>query len=63
MAQELIPQLLLDPSSNSDCQLDKGLLKFKGKLYMRTSKGIRGNLIKALHASVIGGHSGQGGCL
>ena len=63
MAQELIPQLLLDPTSNSGYQLDKGLVKFKGKLYVGTSKGIRENLIKALHASAVGGHSGQRGCL
>ena len=63
MVQDLIPQLLLDPSSNSDYQFDKGLLKFKGKLYVGTAKGIKDNLIKELHDSAVGGHSGQRGCL
>ena len=45
-AQELIPQLLLDPTSNSDYQLDNGLLKFKGKLYVGLLRGSEATLSK-----------------
>ena len=63
LLQDLIPQLLLDPNSHPEYQLENGLLKFKGKWYVRTATGIRDKLIKALHASTVRGHSGQQGCL
>ena len=58
-----MPQLLLDSNACLRYQLEKGLLKFKGKLYVGTANGIRRSLIKALHDSAVGGHFGQRGCL
>ncbi|XP_071919012.1 uncharacterized protein [Coffea arabica] len=62
-AQQKIAQLLLDPNAVTDFQLDKGMLKFKDKLYVGAANNIRSKVIKALHDSAVGEHSGQRGCL
>lgn len=56
-------QLILDPTpQNSDSQLNQGLLKYKGKLYVGSNQRIKQKIIKALHESSIWGYSGQRAC-
>ena len=62
VVQNIMPQLLLDSNACLEYQLEKGLLKFKGKLYVGTANGIRRSLIKALHDSTVGGNSDQREC-
>ena len=62
-ALDIIAQLMLDPNSNPRYCLENGLLKFKSRLYVWTTNETRIKLIKALHISTVGGHSGQKGCL
>nr|XP_027075980.1 uncharacterized protein LOC113699828 [Coffea arabica] len=60
--QRIISQLLLDPAAQLQYEWDHGLLIYSGKLYVGSNSGLRDKLIQALHASAIGGHSGQRGC-
>ncbi|XP_071918893.1 uncharacterized protein [Coffea arabica] len=60
--QSIISQRVLDPTSQSQYEWDQGLLKYSGKLYVGATNGLSEKLIQALHASAIGGHSGQKGC-
>ena len=59
-AQQKIAQLLLDPNAVSDYHLDRGMLKFKYRLYVGSANGIRGKVIKALHDSAVGGILAKG---
>lgn len=61
--QQKLAELLLDPHADPDYQVEGGVLKFKGKLYVGTANDIRARLIRLLHDSAIRGHSGQRGCL
>nr|XP_027071740.1 uncharacterized protein LOC113696535 [Coffea arabica] len=45
-AQQKIAQLLLDPNAVSDYHLDRGMLKFKDKLYVGSANSIRGKRSK-----------------
>ena len=64
VALQKIAQRLMNCTTDPDYHLDQqGLLKFKGKLYVGSANNIRHDLIKALHDSAVGGHSGQRGCL
>lgn len=62
-AQPIIAQLLIDSASNPDFQLEQGVLKYKGKLYVGSANNTRLNPVKALHDSAVGDHSGQRGSL
>ena len=55
-------QLLLGPSSLSKYTLVDGILKYLGKIYVGDAHDIRSQIIQALHASAMGGHSGQRNC-
>ncbi|XP_071937632.1 uncharacterized protein [Coffea arabica] len=57
--QSIKSQLILDPAAHPQYEWDSGLLKYNGKFYVGSSKGLREKIIQALHASAIGGHSGQ----
>lgn len=63
LAQDIMPQLLLDPQSNPEYSLDKGLLKHHHKLYVGAANGTRLKVIQALHSSAVGGQLGQRVCL
>ena len=60
--EDLITQLLLDPNSHTEYTLIDGILKYRGKIYVGDANNIRNQLIKALHASTVGDHSGQRNC-
>ena len=60
--KDIMTQLLLDPSSHTDYVLVDGVLRHQGKVYVGTANNARNHIIQVLHASAIGGHSGQKNC-
>nr|XP_027124372.1 uncharacterized protein LOC113741087 [Coffea arabica] len=60
--QDIIAKLVLDPNSHNDYTLVDGILKYQGRIYVGEAGNIREQVIRALHASAIGGHSGQRNC-
>lgn len=61
--QEIIRKLLVDPQTVPSYHYDAGLLRKKGRLYVGNSNDLRQQILKSLHASPLGGHSGQVACL
>ena len=59
--QSVIAQCLLDSHTGSDYQILDGIIKYKGKLVVGSANGIRNSLLKAVHDTALGGHSGQRG--
>ncbi|XP_071923075.1 uncharacterized protein [Coffea arabica] len=55
----LIARVLLEPEFPNQYQLSDGILRYKGKLFVGSSNGVREQTMEALHSSSIGGHSGQ----
>ena len=45
-AQQKLSELVLDPNADPDYQVENGVLKFKGKLYVGIANGVRTYLIK-----------------
>ena len=57
--QQLIAQLNAQQQSPSKYTWSQGLLKRKGRLVIGNDVGLRDNLIKLIHTSPFGGHSGS----
>jgi hypothetical protein len=57
-AAELIGKLSLDSSTVPNFIWDKGLLRYKSKIWIGNDAHLHSQLIAALHNSVVGGHSG-----
>lgn len=55
---QVIAELAVNPNSRPDFQLCKGILKFKGRIWVGNNPVLQDKLIDELHASPIGGHSG-----
>ena len=60
--QNIMAQLILDPNAHTDYTMVDGMLRYQGKLYVGSANNIRNQVIQVLHASAIGGHSGQNSC-
>ena len=56
--QELLPHLMVNPSSKPPFQLFNGILKFKSRIYIGADNILKHKLLSTLHSSAIGGHSG-----
>ncbi|KAH0707575.1 hypothetical protein KY290_009957 [Solanum tuberosum] len=61
--QDLITQLSIDLQGPSLWHYSSGILRKKGKVYIRATGELRQQLVKSFHASLVGGHSGQLGTL
>lgn len=57
-AQELLVELAVTGSNEDGYSLDKGVIKFKGKILIGDNTGLHTKLIHSFHCSAIGGHSG-----
>ena len=57
-AKTLMTQLAVDPTSEPDYQLQGGILRFKGRVWVGSHEETQLQIIRALHASAAGGHSG-----
>jgi transposase InsO family protein len=55
---ELLQKVPLDPEKYKDYSIRNGLLLFKGRIVVGQNKGWREKLIRQIHESGIGGHSG-----
>ena len=54
----MLAQLALHSPDEHGYSLDKGLIKFKNKIWVAQNSALQTKLITALHSSAIGGHSG-----
>lgn len=50
--------MAVDPSVDPDFQLQDGILRFKGRVWIANEGNTQQHIIRALHASAAGGHSG-----
>lgn len=57
-AQELITQLTIAPTAKPNFTLVNGVIKNKGKIWLRSNVQLQQKVTTALHDSAIGGHSG-----
>jgi hypothetical protein len=57
-AQQLLSQLAITSPDEHGYTLDKGLIKYKGKVWIAANSALQTKLISAMHSSAIGGHSG-----
>ncbi|MCI44615.1 hypothetical protein A2U01_0065854, partial [Trifolium medium] len=56
--QELVRKVNDDHELHKDFQLIKGMLYFKGRLYIPSSSSFKTVLLEEFHATPVGGHSG-----
>lgn len=63
VCQDLIAALALQPNSIPDYQYIGGIIRFKGKIYVGCSNAVKNQIMETLHASALGGHSGQYGSI
>ena len=57
-AQQLLTELAVHSPNNQGFTLDRGLIRFKGKLWVANNSAMQTKIIAAFHSSAIGGHSG-----
>jgi hypothetical protein len=57
-AQQLLSQLAITSPDEHGYTLYKGLIKYKGKVWIAANSALQTKLISAMHSSAIGGHSG-----
>jgi transposase InsO family protein len=61
LAQKLLVQLAAASSSAlGDFQLEDGIIKLKGRVWVGNNPALQQQIVTALHSSAIGGHSGFG---
>ena len=58
-AQSLLAKLSLASPDEQGFSLDQGLIRQHGKLWVGNNSAIQTRIIAAMHASPVGGHSGQ----
>ncbi|GMJ00774.1 hypothetical protein HRI_003746600 [Hibiscus trionum] len=58
-AQDMLTALLVQPDSISNWSLTKGVLRYKGRVYVGSSGTLRTTILPMLHDTPQGGHSGQ----
>lgn len=57
-AVKLLAQLGAQPTSVPSYSLDQGIIRYKGRVWLGSSKPIQQQVLQAFHASPMGGHSG-----
>lgn len=58
IAQKLLTQLAVDPTSVPHFTLLHGIMRYDGRIWLGSNKSIHNRIFKALHTSALGGHSG-----
>ena len=58
VTQELLAKLSDTSVSTPNYTLQDGLIRYKGRIWVGNDAALRLKLVQALHASVVGGHSG-----
>jgi len=57
-ANKLLSQLAINPESMPSYSLVQGVIRYKGRIWLGSSKAIQQQVLTAFHASPMGGHSG-----
>ncbi|XP_066365145.1 uncharacterized protein [Miscanthus floridulus] len=57
-ANKLLSQLSLNPESVPSYSLVQGVIRYKGRIWLGSSKPLQQQVLTAFHASPMGGHSG-----
>jgi hypothetical protein len=57
-AQDLLTKMVVSPSSVPNFSLVNGVIRYKQRVWLGSNKPLQLDVIKALHDSPIGGHSG-----
>ena len=57
--KQLLTKLSLSPANDKGFQLQNGVLRYKGRVWVGHNKVAQNNILQALHDSGIGGHSGS----
>ena len=57
-ATKLLSQLAINPESVPPYSLVQGVIRYKGRIWLGSSKAIQQQVLTAFHASLLGGHSG-----
>ncbi|XP_060181956.1 uncharacterized protein LOC132611554 [Lycium barbarum] len=55
---QAITSISVDPNSNQNLSLQQGLLRYKGKVWVGNYGELRQQLVRTIHTSGLGGHSG-----
>lgn len=58
-AQEMLTKLAIDVEACPGFQLQEGLIRQEGKIWVGANAGLQTKLIQAFHSTPIGGHSGM----
>ena len=56
--ETLLEQLIIDPASKEGYTLANGVMRLKGRLVVGNCTELKKKILRALHESPIGGHSG-----
>lgn len=56
-AQQLLSELALKPSSTRPYSLQKGIIRYKGRVWLGANNSLQQRVVSALHDSALGGHS------
>jgi hypothetical protein len=57
--QDLLAKLTVDPKSVPNYSLTSGVLRYKHKIYIGANTTLRTKILQSMHASELGGHSGE----
>jgi transposase InsO family protein len=57
-ALKLLAQLATQPGAHPHYSLVQGIIRYKGRVWLESSKAIQQQVLSAFHASPVGGHSG-----
>lgn len=58
-AQELLTSLAVDPENSQGYSLHKGVIRYRGRVWLGTNQLAQQHVMQALHYSAVGGHSGS----
>jgi len=57
-ATKLLSHLAINPEAVPHYSLVQGVIRYKGRIWLGSSKAIQQQVLQAFHASPLGGHSG-----
>lgn len=57
----MLGELASTPGRNPDYSLQQGVIRYKKKIYVGREANLKSKILKTMHQSPLGGHSGQHG--
>lgn len=58
-ATKMITEISVNPDEHPMFSVTKGLIKYKKRIYIGSTRELRKQLLEQMHSSPMGGHSGQ----